>query len=221
MRTLAIGDIHGCYDALLRLADAVDLQPEDRLITLGDYVDRGPNSREVVDWLIDFQQNGQLIPLIGNHELMMIASHYDTEQRSYWRVVGGAETLESYHPADPDRALEHVPEEHWRFFAQCLPWYETETHIFVHASLEPELELDDQPDVVLFWERFGNQLPHHSGKVMICGHTRQDSGIPANLGHSVCIDTAACASGWLTCLEPATGHYWQATQRGETREGSL
>lgn len=221
MRTLAIGDIHGCYDALLRLTDAVGLQPEDRLITLGDYVDRGPNSREVVDWLIDWSQRGQLIPLIGNHELMMIASRRDKEQRSYWSVVGGAETLESYHSADPDRGLDHVPEEHWQFFDDCLPWYETESHIFVHASLQPELALDDQPDVALFWERFGNQLPHQSGKVMICGHTRQESGVPANLGHAVCIDTAACAGGWLTCLEPIAGHYWQTNQRGELREDDL
>ncbi|MEE2707671.1 MAG: metallophosphoesterase family protein [Planctomycetota bacterium] len=221
MRTLVIGDIHGCNDALLSLVEAIVLAPEDRLITLGDYVDRGPSSREVVDWLINWSKTGNLIPLLGNHEIMMASASEDSESRSFWSAVGGAETIDSYTPAGAEKSLDHVPKNHWEFFDRCLPWYETESHIFVHAGLVANVDLDHQPEFSLFWERFENPQPHRSGKVMVCGHSPQDSGLPANLGHAVCIDTAACAGGWLTCLEPETGHYWQANQAGARREDTL
>ena len=62
------------------------------------------------------------------------------------------------------------------------------------------------------------QQAHESGKTLICGHTSQDSGLPVNLGHSICIDTAAYKDGWLTCLEVDSGHYWQTNQEGERRK---
>jgi serine/threonine protein phosphatase 1 len=225
MRTLVIGDIHGCYDALLALVEAVGLTADDRLITLGDYVDRGPSSREVVDWLIDWSVTGNLVPLLGNHEIMMSSAADDKESLRFWSAVGGEETIDSYTSDGTKRKkrkpLKHVPESHWEFFDQCLPWYETESHIFVHAGLMPNVELDHQPEFALFWERFENPQPHQSGKTMICGHTRQDTGVPVDLGHAICIDTAACAGGWLTCLEPETGRYWQTNQAGERRDAAL
>ncbi len=222
MRTLAIGDIHGCHDALTTLVDFVKLTPEDRLITLGDYVDRGPRSRQVVDWLLDWQARGNLVPLIGNHEIMMITAREEPESASYWLACGGAETLESYAPKGEPPSLEHVPESHWDFFDEtCLSWYETDLHIYVHAGLVPNLDLRDQPEIALFWDRFTNPPQHRSGKKFICGHTRQDSGVPNHEPHAVCIDTAACVGGWLTCLEAESGHYWQANEKGETREADL
>ena len=71
------------------------------------------------------------------------------------------------------------------------------------------------------WESFNDPPPHESGKVMVCGHTSQKSGVPRNIGHAVCIDTWACGRGWLTCLDVGSGRYWQANQRGETRASWL
>jgi serine/threonine protein phosphatase 1 len=74
---------------------------------------------------------------------------------------------------------------------------------------------------VLFWESFTDRGPHDSGKIMICGHTQQRSGVPLNLGHAVCLDTWAYGNGWLTCLDATTGRIWQANQKGERRTAEL
>ena len=114
------------------------------------------------------------------------------------------------------------PEEHWLFLSRdCKPYHETADHFFVHANAYPELPLNDQPDYMLFWERFDQPSPHESGKIMICGHTPQRNGVPLNLGYAVCIDTHAHGGGWLTCLDVTTGRYWQANEQKETRSGVL
>ncbi len=103
-----------------------------------------------------------------------------------------------------------------------LDYYETERQIFVHANLYPDLPLNEQPDYVVFWQHIDEWTPpHQSGKTMICGHTSQKTGEILNLGHAICIDTAACKGGWLTCLDVETGDYWQANESGETRAGFL
>lgn len=222
MRTLAIGDIHGCYDALVSLAKAVGLSSDDLLITLGDYVDRGPDSAAVLDWLIERSQHGKLVPLLGNHERMMIEARHDAVTREDWLLYGGAATLESYRRRGGEGDLEDVPAGHWRFFQrQCRYLYETESHFFVHAGALADVPLNQQPEGILLWERLFAAVPHQSGKTMVCGHTPQSSGVPLNLGHAVCIDTWACGHGWLTCLEVETGQYWQANQRRKTRTGTL
>src|SRR5262249_40205022 len=93
----------------------------------------------------------------------------------------------------------------------------TDSHFFVHANAYPDCPLNEQPDLMLYWESFNDPPPHESGKVLVCGHTPQESCIPRNIGHAICIDTGACKGGWLTCLDVATGKYWQANERGETR----
>ena len=220
-RLLAIGDIHGCLTALETLAAFVPFADDDLLVTLGDYVDRGPNTREVIDWLIARLATGRLIPLRGNHEIIMQEALSRDAIRSYWLNGGGAAVLASYRP-DGDGNLSDIPDSHWRFLEHgTRRYYETETHFFVHANAEPNLELADQPDEMLFWAKFYDPPPHQSGKTMICGHTAQRSGRPLDIGHAVCIDTWAYGEGWLTCLDPLTGEYWQANQQGETRRDSL
>ncbi|MEK6262073.1 MAG: metallophosphoesterase family protein [Planctomycetota bacterium] len=220
-RLLAIGDIHGCLTALETLAAFVPFADDDVLVTLGDYVDRGPDTREVLDWLIARLAAGRLIPLRGNHEIMLLEARESKSELRFWLKFGGREALASYSDS-PDVSLADIPAAHWRFIEhETLPYHETDTHVFVHASLVPDLPLTDQPDDVLFWERFDNPSPHQSGKTMICGHTSQKSGYPLDIGHAVCIDTWVYGEGWLTCLDPATGEYWQANQRGETRRERL
>jgi serine/threonine protein phosphatase 1 len=222
MRILAIGDIHGCSRALTALLEAVAPGPDDLLVALGDYVDRGPDSRGVLECLIPLHATGRLVALLGNHEEMMLAAREEFDDM--WLACGGQATLASYGAAVPDQAdTAMIPERHWRFLENdCVDWYETDTHFFVHANAEPDLPLDVQTSAVLRWERLYNPLPHVSGKIMICGHTKQDSGRPLNLGHTVCIDTGVYEQhGWLTCLEVGTGRYWQANQKGQVREDWL
>jgi len=98
---------------------------------------------------------------------------------------------------------------------------ETQNHLFVHANLEADIPLDQQMPFTVIHKKFGNPLPHQSGKTMICGHTAQTSGEPLNLGHAICIDTDPGRGGWLTCLNVDTGHYWQTNVEGELRTNQL
>jgi serine/threonine protein phosphatase 1 len=235
MRLLAIGDIHGCLRALNTLLDAVSPTPDDQIITLGDYVDRGPDSRGVLDRLLALHASGQLVALRGNHDLMMLDAR--TGRDPGWLAVGGKQTLSSYGIAewkidqltegqgwfdDPDELLANIPEQHWRFLEDhCLAYYETVHHIFVHANLYPDLPLDEQPDYMLYWEKLVEPCAHVSGKIMICGHTRQRTGRPLDLGSTICLDTGAYEDGWLTCLDVNTGSIWQANELGKARTGWL
>ncbi len=222
MRVLAIGDIHGCFQALVALADAARITPDDLIVMLGDYVDRGPNWYAVLDWVIANSKTNTLVALRGNHELMMLRAQADPSQMKEWLANGGDATLASYSPLGDAGTLRDVPDGHWDFLEKgCRDWYETQTHFFVHANAYADMALDEQPEFMLFWEQFNDPPPHQSGKIMVCGHTSQKSGRPKSLGHAVCIDTWACGQGWLTCLDVATGQYWQANQRGEQRSDLL
>ena len=237
MRLLAIGDIHGCLRAFTTLLDAVALQPDDRIITLGDYVDRGPDSRGVLNHLIALHATGRLVALRGNHDVMMLEAREGRNRG--WLMCGGKEALLSYGVSeetikalvehggwfddlDLGEVLAKVPAPHWKFLADdCLPYFETDKHIFVHANLYADLPLEEQPDGMLYWEALVAPCAHMSGKTMICGHTRQQSGLPVNLGKTICIDTNVYGEGWLTCLDVHTGRIWQANELGKARTGWL
>ena len=194
-------------------------------MTLGDYVDRGTDVRGVLDRLLALQARTQLVPLKGNHDQMMLAARENQDRFNEWLGSGGGRTLESYETksdwATFDRA---IPVRHWRFLKDdCLPYYETKTHFFVHANASPDLPLAEQPEHTLYWEKLeaGGWCPHGSGKTMVCGHSVQRSGRPLVLDRAVCIDTWAYGKGWLTCFDVEMELYWQANQRGETRVGNL
>ncbi len=221
VRTLAIGDIHGASAALDALMDAVKPTPDDVLVFLGDYVDRGPDSKGVLDRLLALSQSLQLVCLRGNHELMMLNARTDRSALKTWLSVGGTQTLASYGVAGR-ATLAAVPPEHWQFLVErCGDYFETDTHIFVHANLYPGLELADQPELMLFWEFLQGPIDHISGKSVVCGHTSQRSGEPLAWRKTVCIDTHAYGGGWLTCLDVETRSYWQADMVGRTRSGHL
>lgn len=225
MRTLAIGDIHGCLRAFDAILDIVQPQTDDLIVTLGDYVDRGPDSKGVLDRLIELHTRCKLVALKGNHDFMMIKARDDREEFKHWLGYGGKETLQSY-GADPNWGAfaKFIPEAHWAFLEKtCVAYHELETHFFVHANVYADMPLAEQSDYMLFWEKidaFGHR-PHESGKTMICGHTAQRSGRPLVLNRAVCIDTWVYGEGWLTCLDVNQEMYWQASQRGETRAGWL
>ena len=224
-RTLALGDIHGCYSALTALQRFVPFDPDDLILTLGDVVDKGPDVPRVLDWLIARQTAGTLVALRGNHDQMMLDARRDPEHFSIWLSCGGRQTLEAYGLPLTFDALGQIPPPHWAFLEATSLYYQTSDHFFVHGNVDPELPLDDQPEYLLLWEKFHTPplhpppSPHLSGKTMVCGHTSQKTGQINDQGHAVCIDTWACGQGWLTALDPATGQYWQANQAGKTRRG--
>ena len=217
MRTLAIGDIHGCCTALDTLAGWVGFHERDLIVGLGDYVDRGPDSKDVIDLLLSWEEAGNFFALRGNHEVMMMNSRTDISLRTAWLGYGGEAVMKSYGV----QLLDQIPQEHWGFLERTRRYYETDRHIFVHASLDPDLPMNQQTDEALFWERFSEEKPHRSGKTWICGHTSQRSGLPLSYGHAICIDTWAYGDGWLTCLDVDTGTYWQANEKGERRIDQL
>ncbi len=218
-RHFAIGDIHGCHKALTVLVDLVAPGRDDTLVTLGDYVDRGPDSAAVIDFLIDFDRTHKLVPLRGNHELMMLDSREKDSWYRAWLSYGGRETLQSYSLAVDDAgSIERIPESHLDFLEnRLLPYYECDSHFFVHANVEEDKTLAEQADASLYWRKYINPKPHCSGKTMVCGHTAQRLGVPAHNDYSICIDTWAHGEGWLSCLDVESGTVWQANETGETR----
>lgn len=223
MRTLAFGDIHGASIQLDALLAAVRPRPDDRLVFLGDYVDRGPDSRGVLDRLIEVRNvHPNAVFLRGNHELMMTRARKDRGEMRMWLSVGGAQALASYGQA-PGRngKLSDVPDEHWDFLEGCRDYFETHSHLFVHANLDPELPPDEQGELMLFWEFLTGPIRHVSGKTVICGHTSQKSGRVLDLGDTICIDTFAYGGGFLTCLDVGARHFWQADATGRLKEDDL
>ena len=218
MRHLAIGDIHGCATALNALLAQVALEREDVLVTLGDYVDRGPDSRAVIDSLLALAECCQLVALRGNHEVMMLDAMRSDSWLGPWLSYGGEATLASY-----GGSFDDIPAAHLEFLTHSLrPFYECTTHFFVHANARADVALDEQPDAALYWQPFRDPAAHQSGKTMVCGHTPQRSGVPARNEHAICIDTKVYASdGWLSCLDIESGRIWQANERGDTRTGTL
>lgn len=222
MRSLAIGDIHGCANAFERLLSAIKPGGDDQLVTLGDYVNRGPDSSGVMQRLLRLHRSGRLIALRGNHEQMMLEARDDDEKFKRFLSNGGHQTLLSYSVLGDAGSLADVPDDHWDFIENvCRDWYEIDTHFFVHANAYPDHPLTEQPMFMLRWEPFDDPPPHESGKVMVCGHTSQKSGRPRNLGHAICIDTYAHGGGWLTCLDVHSGRLWQSNERGDLREGDI
>jgi len=220
-RILAIGDIHGCHAALTRLLELVAPQAGDTLVFLGDYIDRGPASREVIESLIALSHRHHTVFLRGNHEVMILDSRNDALKANLWGSVGGFEALISYDAAyEPDWAS-RIPESHWKFLNDTRRYFETANHIFVHGCLDAEKDLEAQSDTTLYWERVDTMNPHKSGKQVVCGHTPQSSGKILDLGYAICIDTGAVNHGWLTCLDAVSKQWWQANERRETRTGTL
>jgi serine/threonine protein phosphatase 1 len=224
MRVLASGDIHGCLGQLDDLLAWVAPTRADDLVFLGDYVDRGPDTRGVLNRLLELKQQWPVVCLRGNHEIMMLeARDGGRSERQMWLSVGGVQALGSYGPAlGVSGTLADVPPGHWEFLEhELLPYHETDRFVFVHAGLYPDLPMAEQPDNMLYWEFLPDAMRHESGKPVICGHSSQRSGVPKVIPGAVCIDTCAYSGGWLTCLDALSGRYWQVDAIGRRREGRI
>ncbi len=216
-RTIAIGDIHGCSIAFAALIEAIDLQLQDTIVALGDFVDRGIDSRGVLEQLIALQSKCNLVPILGNHDEMMLHARDGKSDFQFWLNCGGDTALDSYGSTSQ---LSLIPKSHFRFLESCLPYYETETHIFVHANYKPNIPLDQLDDHTLRWLSLRDYVPpsrHCSGKTFVVGHTPQPEVL--DLGHLICIDTGCCGGGWLTALDVSTKQVWQVNERGRSNCG--
>lgn len=218
-RVYAIGDVHGRLDLLEALVarireDARHGAAGSRtLVMLGDYIDRGPESAAVVDWLIDYAAPElRLVALMGNHEDTMIRFLDDIRVGSTWLYYGGSETLESYgiaasrHEEEPAelRRLQaqlrlSLPRRHLDFLA-ALPLVHVDgDYLFVHAGVRPGVSLGAQAREDLLWIRdeFLQSEGDH-GKVVVHGHTIAPE--PEFRKNRIGIDTGAFVSDRLTCL---------------------
>ena len=217
-RTIAIGDIHGCATALSRILQEVTPQNSDTIVGIGDYVDRGLDSNRVIEILIELVGQCELVPLIGNHELMMFKGLRGKQDYEFWLSHGGSQTLASY-----GGQVENIPPTHLTFLSHCQKFHETETHLFLHANYVPQIPLHQQPEEIVFWEHITERppSPHRSGKVAVVGHTPQVDGEVRNFGHLQIIDTFCYGDGWLTAMDVETGKIWQANNNGDFRETEL
>ena len=215
-RTIAIGDIHGCARALEALLEQIAPTADDLIIPLGDYVDRGPNSKEVIDCLLRLEPTCQLEPIFGNHEEMMMMVLTGQMGPSDWLRYGGVATLDSYgFSGDPSV----IPESHRDFLQRCRNYYETDRHFFLHANYRPDVPLAELDQETLRWQSLlvSTPGPHQNGKVAVVGHTPDKYGEIMDIGYLKCIDTYCYGGQWLTALDVLSGRVWQTNDRGQVR----
>ncbi|MCA9771946.1 MAG: metallophosphoesterase [Myxococcales bacterium] len=202
----AIGDIHGCLDKLKRLLEKMRYSAAESIVFIGDYIDRGPQSAEVIDYLIELRQANPFLQFLrGNHEDLF----FDWLQRrnefwpvpsiiSYsgevWLMNGGKETIASYEARYPN-APAFIPEHQVSFFERLQLKVETRDYIFVHAGMRSDREA---PKDMLWIRDTFHQRTTELDKVVVFGHTP----FPEPLVHDdkIGIDTGACYGGKLTAV---------------------
>jgi serine/threonine protein phosphatase 1 len=212
-RLFAIGDIHGCPDELSAMLSAIAPREGDTVVFVGDYVDRGPSARDVVDVVLELKKGpAEVVTLKGNHEDMMLsymgmAGHYGDS----FLFNGGAATLESYgvRESELDRAVERIPDHHLDFFKNLSLSYLRPPYFFVHAGILPTRQLEEQDPEDLLWIRQEFIFnPHESGAIIVFGHTPM-RGVMIDLPYKLGIDTGLVYGGKLTCLELNEGVVYQ------------
>jgi serine/threonine protein phosphatase 1 len=216
-RVYAIGDVHGRADLLANLFARIDADLQGRPIQhsmhvlLGDYIDRGPDSRRVLDLLIGRRKSHNVIPLKGNHEQCALNVLRDPSFLVQWKSIGGLNTILSYGVipkwSDDFESMSAValaftsnlPEPHRRFL-QGLPLsFTCGDFFFVHAGARPGIRLQEQSEHDLLWIREDFLLHEEDfGKVVVHGHTPHLE--PEIRPNRINIDTGAYATGRLTCL---------------------
>ena len=208
-RTIVIGDIHGCYDELIKLLDDVKYNKNnDRLIFLGDYIDRGEDAYSVIKKIQALQKESKnVIALRGNHEDMLldaIDAYKWSMERQNWYFNGGGKTEQSFYSRG------HNPYEEKEWF-ESLPYYfEDDKRVYVHAGIDPTKPMNQQNKDTMLWVRedfIYDGRPYD--KQVIFGHTPSilmrinsiSSTLPykTNAGH-ICIDTGCAIGGKLTAL---------------------
>ena len=199
-RTYALSDIHGCLAKLERLVAqcAADGRDDAIFVLLGDYIDRGPDSRGVLEFVMDLQRRrpGRVIVLCGNHEDLALNAIDDPGQIDQWVVHnGGDKALRSYGATHPSQ----LPANHVAWLRALPAHHDDGRRFFVHAGIDPARPLDRQRRHDLLWMRepFLSD-PRDFGRFVVHGHTPVHGGRPDLRRNRVNIDTAAVLGGPLT-----------------------
>lgn len=188
MGLIAIGDVHGCAQSLDALLRTLEPASDDHLVFVGDYIDRGPDSRGVIERLLELDAYSTCTFLRGNHEALML-NYLDRGEFELWRVNGGAETLNSYRM--PGQQIE-IPESHVEFIRRTQLFLDTPDFFFVHAGIRPDISVAENMRVgderTFLWER-GHLRANDRvwEKPVVCGHTPHAEPIDEDL--LIMIDT--------------------------------
>ena len=173
MGLIAIGDIHGCAASLDALLDEINPSDDDHLLFVGDYIDRGPHSKGVIDRLLELRETYECTFLRGNHEALML-DYLDIGAFNLWRVNGGITTMQSYLSDGDSEVI--IPEAHEQFVRDTELYYETDDFFFVHAGLKADKSIEENlsefGEEVFLWERShidADELVWE--KPVVCGHT--------------------------------------------------
>ncbi len=207
-RLIAIGDVHGCSSTLAVLLEKIRPTSEDTILFLGDLVNRGPDTRGVIEVVLDLRQRSTVICILGNHEEVMLDARFDPNAQGRWESQGGFETLMSY---GSKGTISDIPDDHWDFIETFVPYFETDRFIFTHANYNWYTPMNEQPSSLLRWTRIEDDPPkaHVSGKKVIVGHS---PGPVRDFGYCMCIDTGCGLGGALTAIELNQGEVWTIEQ---------
>lgn len=215
-RTIAFGDVHGDSRSLKVLLDRIVPEKNDRLVFCGDLIDRGLDSKGVIEILIELSSRCEIILIRGNHEELCLEAHdQDPPDLSKWLSIGGQSTLDSYETGI-------MPKSHLQLLEKSVDFFETDSCIFLHANFNNGYKLEETPSRILRWEFLDVENPeripkHYSGKTVILGHsTVGDNAL--DLGHLIALDTGAgMDEGWLTCFDLAENVFHAANEFGVYR----
>jgi serine/threonine protein phosphatase 1 len=228
-RLYVIGDIHGRADLLDRMIEAINndvkgSEADSLTVTLGDYIDRGSDSRGVIERLAHNPFTTRYVALKGNHESLLENFRRDPEVGTHWRFLGGLETLQSYgvrlpalpSPRDYEEASEQLfatlPPPHAEFFASLKLSLSFERYFLCHAGIRPGIAFERQSEEDLLWVRDEFLTSRQNfGKLVIHGHTPAEE--PEVLPNRINIDTGAFATGRLTCVVLEAGSHRFITAR--------
>jgi serine/threonine protein phosphatase 1 len=198
MRTYAVGDIHGSLDKLENLVGKCEADARGApmsFVFVGDYIDRGPDTRGVIEFLMALREKTLVVTLMGNHEALALEAIDDTFAVGNWLLQGGDKTLASYGVA----SVRELPRKHVEWLRSLRLFYDDGRRLFVHAGVNPEKALDAQDDPDLLWirEPFLSDARDY-GRLIVHGHTPQRSGTPDLRGNRLNLDTAAVFGRPLT-----------------------
>ena len=212
----AIGDIHGCHEELGELIRKLPLNKDSTIIFLGDYIDRGPESKKVVDDVLNLSDMFNVITLKGNHEelfLNFLAHPKEQQHMMNFVLNGGAATLASY---SPDGVNHSIPLEHLEFFKRLRTHYLTDKYFFVHAGVPPDFRLDNpintKMEEYFLWIR-SSFLTHAEPweRIIIHGHSPvEDVEI---LPNRINLDTGCVYGHFLSALSLGDGTIYQVKKK--------
>jgi serine/threonine protein phosphatase 1 len=200
-KIFVIGDIHGCLEMLNRLMDKIPWRPDrDLLIFLGDYIDRGKQIKEVVDYIIALKRCfSRVMCILGNHDAMFL-DYLNKKNIDQYLLNGGGSTLKCYGINKTENAKNHVPQDHLEFFYSLKSYIELEDYYFVHAGFQPGVEIKKQKLEDMLWIRDSFINSHYDfGKKVVFGHTPLQE--PLVMKNKIGLDTSAVYENSLTCLE--------------------